>query len=313
MLSRIADALFWLNRYMERTDGLLRVMGTHYILTLDKDVHGNLTWKPVLETFATVDKQEIEVIENNTEASLKKLLIDTTNHNSIKVIVSRARENARGVQDHITKEVWEEVNSVFHEVNQPSLENRLAGYQALEVIEMIVKHSVMYTGVTDITMPRGIGWSFMNLGKYVERCFETMVLAKGQYDQIEYNLDEPRDIILWRQLLLSLSGYELHLKTYRTNNYNKNVLHQVFFNEDFPHSVIYSLSRINRYLQDIVSDNNAADHSMLLHSFGRLYSKVKYTDWETLNHQSLKIFLDEVHNGLVEFNILLGQIFFSYS
>ena len=313
MLSRIADALFWLNRYMERTDGLLRVMGTHYILTLDKDVHGNLTWKPVLETFATVDKQEIEVIENNTEASLKKLLIDTTNHNSIKVIVSRARENARGVQDHITKEVWEEVNSVFHEVNQPSLENRLAGYQALEVIEMIVKHSVMYMGVTDITMPRGIGWSFMNLGKYVERCFETMVLAKGQYDQIEYNLDEPRDIILWRQLLLSLSGYELHLKTYRTNNYNKNVLHQVFFNEDFPHSVIYSLSRINRYLQDIVSDNNAADHSMLLHSFGRLYSKVKYTDWETLNHQSLKIFLDEVHNGLVEFNILLGQIFFSYS
>ena len=313
MLSRIADALFWLNRYMERADGLLRVVGTHYILTLDKDVHGNLTWKPVLETFTTANEQEIASIENNTEASLKKLLIDTANHNSIKVIVSRARENARGVQDHITKEVWEEVNSVYHVVNQPSLEHRLSGYQALEVIDLFVKHSVLYTGVTDITMPRGIGWSFMNLGRYVERSFETLVLAKEKFEQIEYNLDEPHDIIQWRQLLLSLSGYELHLKTYRTNNYNKNVLHQVFFNEDFPHSVIYSLSRINRYLQDIVTDNHAADHSLLLRSFGRLYSKVKYTDWDSLNHQALETFLNEVHEGLVEFNTLLGQIFFSYS
>jgi len=313
MLSRIADALFWLNRYMERADGLLRVVGTHYILTLDKDVHGNLTWKPVLETFTTANEQEIAAIENNTEASLKKLLIDTANHNSIKVIVSRARENARGVQDHITKEVWEEVNSVYHVVNQPSLEHRLSGYQALEVIDLFVKHSVLYTGVTDITMPRGIGWSFMNLGRYMERSFETLVLAKEKFEQIEYNLDEPHDIIQWRQLLLSLSGYELHLKTYRTNNYSKNVLHQVFFNEDFPHSVIYSLSRINRYLQDIVTDNNAADHSLLLRSFGRLYSKVKYTDWDSLNHQALETFLNEVHEGLVEFNTLLGQIFFSYS
>ena len=62
MLSRIADSLFWLNRYMERADGLLRVTTTHYILSLDKDVNGNLTWKPLLEMFTRDTPEELSLL-----------------------------------------------------------------------------------------------------------------------------------------------------------------------------------------------------------------------------------------------------------
>ncbi len=73
MLSRIADSLFWLNRYMERADSLLRVMKTNYIFSLDKGVNSNLTWRPMLEIFTYADEQQIKVLENDTDATLKLL------------------------------------------------------------------------------------------------------------------------------------------------------------------------------------------------------------------------------------------------
>ena len=90
MLSRIADSLFWINRYMERTDGILRLVYIHYSLSLDKDVSRNLTWKPVLEMFTGMKEEEIEKLDDQPGLVLKKILIDTSNSNSLKVLVNRA-------------------------------------------------------------------------------------------------------------------------------------------------------------------------------------------------------------------------------
>lgn len=298
---------------MERADGMLRVVSTHYILSFDKDVSGNPTWKPVLEMFSTMPEEEITVIESNTGLVLQKLISDTENTNSLKMILHRARENARGVQDHITKEVWEEVNSVYHLMNQPGISNRLTGDKAMEVLDLFTRHSVLYNGITHITMARGTGWSFMNLGKYIERCLEAIVLINKQYQLIQYNYDEVKDIMQWRYLLMSLSGYELHLKTYGSSNYNYNVLHQVLFNEEFPHSVLYSLSRIERHLKEVASGNSSENNAALLRCFGRLYSKVRYKDMESLNPQTLQQFLEEIRLDLLQFTKQLTQHFFSYA
>lgn len=313
MLSRIADSLFWLARYMERAEGLLRVTATHNLLSLDKDVNGPLTWRPVLETFTSAGEEEINAIAGNTGAALKKLLTDTANNNSLKCIIGKARENARGIQDYITKEVWEEVNSFYHLINQPALDNRLSNYEAADILDIFTRHSVLYTGITDITMARGIGWGFMNLGKYIERCLETIVLTDKQYAVNRYKVDEIKDIMQWRHLLMSLSGYELHLKTYRSYQYTHDVLHQVLFNEDFPHSVIYSLGRIDRHLQDVTKGHISEENAALIRNFGRLHSKVKHLEIDDLNNQSLQPFLAELRHDLLYFTNLLTQKFFSYA
>ncbi|MCF6404411.1 alpha-E domain-containing protein [Chitinophaga filiformis] len=313
MLSRIADSLFWLARYMERAEGLLRVTATHNLLSLDKDVNGPLTWRPVLQTFTSANEEEINTIEGNTGAALKKLLTDTANNNSLKCIIGKARENARGIQDYITKEVWEEVNSFYHLINQPALDNRLSNYEAADILDIFTRHSVLYTGITDITMARGIGWGFMNLGKYIERCLETIVLTDKQYAINQYRVDEIKDIMQWRHLLMSLSGYELHLKTYRSYQYTHDVLHQVLFNEDFPHSVIYSLGRIDRHLQDVTKGHISEENAALIRNFGRLYSKVKHLEIDHLNNQTLKPFLEDLRHDLLYFTNLLSQKFFSYA
>ena len=313
MLSRIADSLFWINRYMERSDGILRLVYVHYSLSLDKDVNRNLSWKPVLEMFTGMKEDEITKLDDNPGLVLKKILIDTTNTNSLKVLVNKARENARGVQDHITKEVWEQINGMYHLVNQPSVLNRISNYQGPEVIEIFQKQCVMYAGITEITMSRGMGWQFMNLGKFVERCLQTILLTEKQLELLDREETEVSDILQWRYLLLSLSGYELHLKTYRTADHYYNALHQVILNENFTRSIIYSLKHIDYCLNYITTLNKNEETNNLLRCFGRLYNKVKYMELKEFDNATLKPFLNELKNELLEFSTKLAQHFFSYS
>ena len=313
MLSRIADSLFWLNRYMERADGMLRLAATHYILSLDKDVNGITTWKPVLEIFTSALPDEIKAIENNTEEVLKKILLDTSNLNSLIILINKARENARGAQDHITKEVWEQVNQMYHQVNQPLLLQKIDGFHGLEVMQSLIKHTVMFAGITEITMPRGTGWCFMNLGKYMERCLQTIIFTEKQLDAMNFREADSNDILQWRYLLFSLSGYELHLKTYRSSNHNYNVLQQVLTNENFTRSVIYSLQRIEHYLKTIVQQSVNDETDALLRNFGRLFSKVRFIELDTLNNITVYTFLEDIKTDLLDFNRKLVQHFFSYS
>jgi uncharacterized alpha-E superfamily protein len=313
MLSRIADSLFWLNRYMERADGMLRLTATHYIFSMDKDVNGTSTWMPVMEIFIDEDEEDLKSIENNTEVCLKRLLLDTSNTNCLKTLINKARENARGVQDHITKEVWEEVNQMYHLVNQPVLQQKIDSFRVLEVMEPLIKHTVMYAGITDITMPRGIGWWFMNLGKFTERCLQTVAFAEKQLDLNNFKEADTNDLLQWKYLLFSLSGYELHVKTYRSGNHNYNVLHQVLINEHFTRSVMYSLTRIEHYLNKIISENINEERAALLRNFGRLYSKVRYMELDGLKKDTVPEFFEELRTELVEFNQKVVQHFFSYT
>lgn len=313
MLSRIADSLFWLNRYMERSDGLIRGIKTHYILLLDKGVNQHLSWKPMLEIYTSCKEEEIEALEHNTEAVLHKLLLDMTNHNSLKVMVTRARENARGVQDHITKEVWEHVNQMYHSVNALSPAMEFKGFEAIATIESLEQNCILYNGVADTTMPRGLGWNFMNLGRYIERSLLTIEMSNKYFEAIHFKLDKEKDILQWRPLLLSLSGYELHLKSYRSTSHNHNALNQVLFNENFTRSVIYTLKRINKYFVDATKNNPAPETEALSKRLGRLLCKIQFTDFDTLNEATLQPFFKDTTKELNEFSGLLAKQFFSYA
>lgn len=312
MLSRIADSLFWMNRYMERADSLLRLTYVHYILSLDESRSDQLSWGPALEVFTALPPSTIKKISHDTPAVLRTLLVDEQNQNSLKCIIGRARENARGVQDHLTKEVWEEVNQMYHMVNSSTLIARLESDEAIKVVEQFARHTVFYAGITDITMSRGLGWNFMNLGKFIERCLVTVSLLEKQLEQVSASESEATDILQWRYLLLALSGYELHLKTYRTSNHNYNVLHQLVLNENFTRSILYSLIRVHYYLEHVMG-RHETDNAPLVRSLGNLYSKVRYMDLQTYNGLTLQAFLREVRSGLLEFSKGLGQHYFSYS
>src|SRR5690349_11009481 len=114
MLSRVADSLFWMSRYMERTDGILRMLKINYASSQD-DMH-EFSWKPVLRIFSYLDEERAAAMASQSRTVLQYMITDKENRNSVLNIVTRARENARSVQDHITKELWQCLNDFYHTI-----------------------------------------------------------------------------------------------------------------------------------------------------------------------------------------------------
>lgn len=313
MLSRIADSMFWMNRYVERSEGLLRMLHTSYVLSLDKGSNVNDNWVPLLNIFTTLSSSEKIALSQKPNNIIQHVLLDSQNPNSLKTLLNRARENARGMQDHITKEVWEQVNHLYHLINNPQTEKQLLSSDQLAAIESLLKNCLLYTGITDSTMPRGMGWNFMSMGKHVERCIMTISITAEHFNSLGPNQEKARDILYWRSLLFTLSGYEFHLKNYRSAETDKNVLDQTVFNMLFPHSVMYSLERIKKYQEDIIEQNQPLAKADLMKRFGRLYSFVEFADLDTLEGESLGTFLWSTQAQLASFNQQFSHTFFSYS
>lgn len=313
MLSRVADGMFWLNRYMERTDGMLLTLNTFYLLSIDKDLDDFHGYKPLLEYYTILSDKQISDAQFDTNFVLKYLVCDNLNPNSVKNLIRKARENARGSQDKITKELWEHINSLYHYMNNPDLPKKLETSEAMTIIAKLNKDFLLYNGIMQVTMPRGLGWSFSSIGKQIERCLQTISLTQAYYSPINYNLEGNEDLLYWRRLLLSLSGYELYLKSYSNIPHNRKVVQHVIFNPDFAHSVIYTLGLTEIYLDNLLKDNTLNEARTLHNQFGRLKSAVKFTDYHNLTNQQLENVLNDTKSQLIQFSTDFSKVFFSYT
>ncbi len=313
MLSRVADGMFWLNRYMERADGMLLTLNTFYILSFDKEMNDSQGYKPLLEYYTDLSRTQIAQSQYDTNFVLKYIICDNQNYNSVKNLVIKARENARGSQDKITKELWEHINSLYHYMNAPDLPKRLETYEALSIITKLNKDLLLYNGILHVTMPRGMGWCFSSVGKHIERCLQTISLTQAYYKPISYNLDGEEDLLYWRRLLLSLSGYEQYLKSYSNISHSRKVVQHVIFNKDFSHSVMYTLEYIDKYLDYLIMDNNSSEARTLQNQFGRLKSLVEFTDYYNLNNKQLEEVLEQTKKQLIQFSTDFSKLFFSYT
>jgi uncharacterized alpha-E superfamily protein len=313
MLSRVADGMFWLNRYMERTDGMLLSLNTFYILSFDKELEDSQGYKPLLEYYTDLSQKQISEAQFDTNLVVKYLVCNSQNHNSVKNLVIKARENARGSQDKITKELWEHINSLYHFMNAPDLTLKLETSEALNIITKLNKDFLLYNGILQVTMPRGLGWCFSSIGKHIERCLQTISLTQAYFAPIHYDLEGKEDLLYWRRLLLSLSGYELYLKSYSNIPHNRKVVQQVIFNRDFAHSVIYTLELIEVYLNGLLKDNDLSEARTLRNQFGRLKSSVEYIDYYNLTNQQLEDVLNDTRTQLIQFSTDFSKLFFSYT
>lgn len=313
MLSRVADGMFWLNRYMERTDGMLLTTNILYIMSFDKETNDYQGYKPLLKYYTDLYPEYIAQYQFDTNFVLKYIICDSNNHNSVKNLITKARENARGSQDKITKELWEHINSMYHYIKAPDLPQRLETHEAITILAKLNKDFLLYNGIFHVTMPRGLGWSFSSVGKHIERCLQTISMTQSYYEPIGYNLDSNEDLLYWRKLLLSLSGYELYLKSYSNNTHNRKVIQHVIFNPDFAHSVIFTLGLIETYLDFILKSNNFIEATTMRNQFGRLKSSLEFTDYQHLTSQQLEYVLNNTKEQLIQFSIDFSKLFFSHS
>ena len=310
MLSRVADSLYWMSRYMERADGILRMLKINYASSQD-DPH-DFSWAPVLEIFTYLEDEQYAVIGNDSRTVLQYMVTDKENPNSVLNIVTKARENARSVQDHITKELWQCLNDFYHAVRDENLVQWLDREDPVSVLDVLIKQGLLYYGTIDITMSRGEGYAFINLGKFIERATQSADILDVKFSDVNYDISIA-DTTYWKYLLMSISGYELYLKTYRSGFEARNVVELIVLNRDFPRSVLYSINQMMRYFTRLKSDRNVDSYQKIEFLIGKLKSKINYSTTDSILKQDLHEYLEEVKTDLNEIGVTLNQNYFAYA
>jgi uncharacterized alpha-E superfamily protein len=310
MLSRVADSLYWMSRYMERTDGILRMLRINYASSQD-DLQ-DFSWKPVLQIFTYLDESRADAIAHHPRGVLQYMVTDKENSNSVLNIVTHARENARSVQDHITKELWQCLNDFYHTIREEQLVRGLHADDPVSILDVLVRQGLLYYGILDITMARGEGYAFINIGKFIERGVQTADILDVKFSDLQYDFTRT-DTTYWKYLLLSISGYELYLKTYRTGFDARNVVELIVLNRDFPRSILYSVSRLQLHFERLKSERNKEAYQKIDFMIGKIHSKVRYSTVDSILEQGLHAYLINIKEDLSEVGNALNQHYFAYS
>ena len=294
---------------MERTDGILRMLKINYASSQDDTQE--FSWKPVLKIFTFLNDVEANALARDTRAVLLFMLVGKENPNSVLNIVTMARENGRRVQDHITKEMWQCINDFYHIMRQDKLVELLQQEDPISTLDNLIKHGLLYFGTTDVTMARGEGNSFINIGRFLERAIQTTDILDVKFSDMNYEMDKVTDTTYWKYLLMSISGYELYLKTYRGGFEAKNVVEQIVLNELFPRSVIYSINHLHRYFERLKTEGDKADFNQVDFMIGKIKSKVKFSTSESIVNEGLHHFLNETKKGLLDIGTNLNHNYFA--
>lgn len=296
---------------MERTDGILRMLKINYASSQDDST--NFTWRPALKVFSFLDEDGIATLEKRNRAVLQFMVVDKDNPNSVVNMVTKSRENARSVQDHLTKELWQCLNEFYHIVRDEKLTRALKLEDPISVLDGLIRQGILYYGTAEITMSRGEGMCFMNIGKYLERAVQSADILDVKFNELSYDLDKTTDTTYWKYFLLSISGYELYLKNYRSGFEARNILDQIIFNVNFPRSVQYSVSQVHQYFERLKSERNLDSFDKTNFMIGKLRSSIHFCNVQMIAEEGLQHYLKKIHEDLFSIGQLLNQHYFAYS
>ncbi|MVN22930.1 alpha-E domain-containing protein [Mucilaginibacter arboris] len=310
MLSRVADSLYWMSRYMERSDSILRMLRINYAYSQD-DIP-EFTWQAALKIFSFQKDEEISKIERNGREVLHYMVLEKENPNAVFNLITQSRENARSVQDHITKELWQCLNEFYHLMREQRLAASLKTEDPMSVLDGLIKQGMLYYGTVEITMARSEGFYYMNVGKYLERAMQAVNILDVKFSEQDYNLDGTHDPIYWRYLLLSISGYELFLRSYRSTLEPRNIIDQIIWNENFPRSILYAVIRLQRAFEKLDMDPQLESFQKLTFLIGKLKSHVQFSDMQTLETEGLHNYLQNLKNELFHIGTAFNHYYFAY-
>lgn len=294
MLSRVADNLYWMSRYIERAEGMARMIQVHQSQALEyaqDDQQIEEFWKPVLLSICAEDVRP----ENEGYRKIgKSLIFSTSFSNSIYSCIAHARENARMVRDQLSEELWIELNNIylFFQNGEATTEY---DHGSDYLLDRIIRFSLVFQGLADATIPQSEGWRFLSLGKYLERADQTSRML----DTLNFKTKEPTraDLMSVLRCCTSLSAFR---QQFRGNLSLQNVATFLLFSEDFPRSIRFCVRSIDHSLHSIsgVPSGTFANEAERL--TGSTLAMVNFTDWQQVMSKGLHETLDELQTTLIK-------------
>ncbi len=298
MLSRVADALFWMSRYLERAEHVARLLDVWFHLELDLSSSGAAPFEMHWTALAAILQHQAPAGTHPQVTMSHRLMFDVDNPASILACLAKARLNARSIRGTINSEVWRELNKLYWKMSDPefirrSRESPYEYYQAMEC------GSALFQGLCDATSTHDEGWQFIQLGKFVERADKTLRILDIQYHLLR-DLTNPADVSLstlhWGAVLKSCNAYEPYQRCHVGRIEPDRVVEFLLMEPEFPRSVRFSLERLTSSLRAIEKSAGSRQLTRADRLLGMMLSELTYRSLDQIMADDLHGFL----SGLID-------------
>src|SRR5271154_3898408 len=311
MLSRVAESLYWMSRYLERAEHTARLIDVDLQLRLDQspEAGSGRSWR-LLEALDAPPPEDGK-IDANTLTHI--LTLDKTNSSSIISCVAAARENLRQVREQCSTEMWEQLNRLYLQVNSTAASEAwlLHSYVFFRAVQ---EGAHLFQGVTDSTMSHGEGWQYIQLGRYVERTDALARLIGAYFNRLPYSPDqavESEEYLEWVGLLKSCAAFEAYCKKYTAELRPLRVAEFLLLNPEFPHSVRFSVDKVHGALRAIaeLTDRKAEQPVRLA---GRMRATLSFSQIDEVMSSGASAYVENVRQQCGQAHTAIHQIYFDY-
>ena len=313
MLSRVADSVYWMSRYVERAENVARFIDVNSQLMLDDVGAGDRQWQPLVNT--TGDHQDFNKRYGTAseENVIHFLTFDSANPNSILSCLRRARENARTVREIISSEMWLQINRSFLKVKSAGeADNWLDS--ANEFFTEVKEASHLFTGITDATMAHNEAWHFCRLGRMLERADKTSRMLDVKYYILLRSAEDVGsafDDIQWAAVLRSASAFEMYRKRHgRISPHG--VVEFLILDREFPRAIQFCLVAARDSLHAISGTALGTFRYPPEKLLGQLCSDLSFASLDEIIAHGLHEYLDDLQTKVNAVGAGIFETFFAF-
>ena len=311
MLSRVADSLYWINRYLERAENISRFLEVSEAMALDCPPGSAEPWLPLVEVTGDRHRFDTAYPGATPKQVVRFLLLDRSNPNSIVSCIAMARENARQIRDVITTEMWEQINDLHWSLQD---DEDIWREPVQEQLRIIRRGCQLVYGITDTTLSRDLSWLFSQLGRLIERADKTSRILDVKYflllpspEEVGGVLDE----LQWITLLRTAGAYQMYRQSMQHAISPASVARFLLLDPIFPRSVRYCLQGISDTLQQIQRQPNQDTPDDLDCLRGQLLARWSYVRIDNLIEAGLHEAIDQLQQDLNQLHNLIQTRYFT--
>jgi uncharacterized alpha-E superfamily protein len=314
MLARDADSMYWMTRYVERAEHVARIMWVNSNLLIDVgDLAPSLQeqqWHSVLTIFHLPER--VPGDGSVGQRMLQHMTFAADNPNSIYACLTRARENARGIRELVSAEMWENLNTLYWSLRA---DDATAKFEEStdDFFRSIMVGSQLFQGLTDQTMAHDQRWLFAQLGKYLERIAVTCRVIETKFDILrsaETVLEAPLRNIHWMAVLRSCCSIE----AYRRNNVGDmdplKVAAFLILERNFPRSVRYAVHAAHQVIENLRAEINPLTIDNAERILGRLDTQLEYAEMGEILMEGLPAYLQRIQSQIADAALAVQKAYF---
>jgi len=306
MLSRVAESLYWMSRYLERAEHTARVIKVQLNLMLERETEDDdRHWRRMLKSLAV---EMADVKEGEAHAAANSLIHSTGSRSSIVSCIMAARENSRQVREQISSEMWEQLNRMFIEVRRADADE---AWDVDDFLYAIKEGTYLFQGITDSTMTHGEGRQFIQAGRSLERASSLATLLGVHFREFYGAAAEPEPLE-WIGLLRSCTAFEAYCKAYTADLRPDRIAEFLVLNASFPHSIRFSADALETAMKQIGAEVSSRRSARVERIAGRMQATLAFGQIDEIMSGGLHAYLETLLRQCSQAHSALNQTYITY-